>query len=71
MNSLATSLVFLASTFSLAAPCPDANVRVARIGGEVIGGAVELKHKPLKLASVRLYSGDKLIWRGAAQKGSI
>ena len=68
MNRLATSLVFLASTFSLAAPCPDANLRVARIGGDVIGGAVELKHKPLKLASVRLYYGDKLIWHGATDK---
>jgi len=58
-------MVFITTTLSLAASCPDSNSRVAKIGGDVIGGTVELKHKPLKLASVRLYSGDKLIRHGA------
>jgi hypothetical protein len=68
MNKLATLMVFITTTFSLATACPDTNLRVAKIGGDVIRGAVELKHKPLKLASVRLYSGDRLIWHGAADK---
>jgi hypothetical protein len=68
MNKLPALLVFMAAAFSSAAPCPDTNLRVAKIGEDVIGGTVERKHKPLKVAFVRLYSGDKLIWHGTTDK---
>jgi hypothetical protein len=68
MNKLATLLLLVSCPLAFASSCPDANLRDAKIGGDAIRGVVELKHKPLKRASVRLYSGDKLVWRGVTDR---
>jgi len=68
MNKLATLLLLVSCPLAFASSCPDANLRRAKIGGDAIRGVVELKHKPLRRVSVRLYSGDKLVWHGVTDR---
>jgi hypothetical protein len=65
MNKLLSSLLLAMSSLTFASSCPDANQRAAKIGGDIISGHVQIRQRPLKLATVRLYLGDQLIWRGA------
>jgi hypothetical protein len=58
-------LLCASSALAFGSTCPDVNLREAKIGGDAISGSVQLRHRPLKKASVRLYLGKKLLWIGA------
>jgi hypothetical protein len=64
MRKVPISLLLVISSVAFASSCPDLDLRVAKIGGDVIRGGVVLKHKSLKRVSVRLYFGGSLVWRG-------
>ncbi len=68
MKTWLVLLLALASSVTFASSCPDPRLREAFIGGNLIDGIVLLKHKPLKVAAVELYSGDKLIWSGTTDR---
>ena len=62
-------LTLFLTAAALASSCPDAKMRQAVIGGEIIAGNVIVRQQALKFAQVRLYdSSGKIVWVGTTNK---
>ena len=66
MRLVVLSVLFAPYLCAARSHCPNPRLQNPTIGGNVIVGYVELNHKPLQFAKVKVYSSSgKRVWVGA------